>query len=415
MCLRIETPNIPLYRPGMAVSGSIFLATNSDVVVDHISVVLSGLSKSEVIMAGDPPADAGTIPYIQEVQLFYQEQNLFRGPGLFHPNHSWPFAFTFPENCNASPISGVFIWNKEFNCDNQQILPPSFESCSPRSSCEVGYQLTARLSLSYVERGSRCREFRQSLSLRFMPYRKILDVDPAIHPMSCFVSFRSMRLLPGREDSPISILERFMSLRTEKPKVSFSVKVTTPQVTLLGRLLPIALSAHHDMQQSTCQVLPRIMLRKFSVVLQTTTFLHCLDGWEHHDNWDSERKVVGRNFSKDLIPKYISEIPLDMRYLVPSLKLDPHFNNVELCTFNVRTTQCLKIKLEIECAGKIFKLELPKCTDFPLSVLPPDREPAALYSGSSSAAEAERAEDSLSGSELSLPPAYSQADFSLHV
>lgn len=75
---------------------------------------------------------------------------------------------------------------------------------------------------------------------------------------------------------------------------------------------------------------------------------------------------------------YLYQKSLDLRDMIPDLKITPHFENPSFYNSNLGATQSLKVKVEAERARELFKLVFPNGTVTPFSVFRQRCRPVSL-------------------------------------
>lgn len=371
MFLRIDTLDIFPYRPGTPVSGLVLFTGKHDIGIQEISVVLSGHSKSEIVRR---EGAGSSHTYREKVTLFAEKQVLFQGPSTLHPNHSWPFSFTFPGNCGAIATQhAVPRTYRLFNEEDSHPLPPSFESfnLSQRSSCYIRYKLTASVQLS-KHSASSSKTYEVTNQLDFLPHLNISNVNSEISSEIYPVGSRSLQS-KVKSEGHLSFMKKLMSSRTDMSTVAFNINVTMPRAAITGQILPITLIGHYDREASPSQTSPPILLTKFSVILWAETLVRGMQAQpgmkDAKDTWSSKHVVVEHEFSK--CPRPITDLdePLDMRKLV-NLRLDRIYAIPGFVTFNIARRYSLEITVEVGCGRKKFNLKFPSESKSELSILP---------------------------------------------
>lgn len=377
MSLRIETLEIFPYRPGTLVSGLVLFTGKHGIGIQEISVVLSGHSKSEILRregAGGLVGIPSSHTYREKVTLFTEKRILFQGPSTLHPNHSWPFSFTFPGNCGAVATQHAIPRTyRLFNEEDNHPLPPSFESfnLSQRSSCYIRYKLTASVQLS-KRSASSSKTYEVTNHLDFLPHLNISNVDSEIFSEIYPVGSRNLQS-KVKSEGHLSFMKKLMPSRTDMSTVAFNINVTMPRAAITGQILPITLIGHYDREASPSQKSPPILLTKFSVILWAETLVRGTQAEpqmkDAKDTWSSKHVVVDHEFSK--CPRPITDLdePLDMRKLV-SLKLDRTYAIPGFVTFNIARRYSLEITVEVGCGRKKFNLKFPSGSKSELSILP---------------------------------------------
>ena len=420
MFLRIETLDIFPYRPGTPVSGLVLFTDTGkhDISVQEISIVLSGHSKSEIIRregAGGLLGIASSKTYREKVTLFTEKHILFQGPSTLPPNHSWPFAFTFPGNCEAAisqlatPETYRFVNDQE-----NHPLPPSFESFNlpQRSSCYIRYKLRASVQLSNRNAFS-SKAYEVTKQLDFLPHLDISNVNFEIFSEIYPVISKNLQS-KCESEGHLSFMKKLMPSRTEVSFVAFYVNVTMPQAALTGKILPITLMGHYDREAFPSRTSPPILLTKFMVILWAETLIRGLQPEPQVKNaekrWSSKHIVVEHDFSKCPWPIADLEEPLDMRKLV-NLRLDRTYAIPGFETFNIARRYSLEIMLEVGYGRKKFNLKFPSESKADLLILPLSNDPSrevARESLSSRRCLSATAESADAFNELSqeIPPAY---------
>lgn len=400
------------YRPGTPVSGLVLFTGKHDIGIQEISIVLSGHSKSEIVRregARGPLGIASSQTYREKITLFAEKHILFQGPSTLPPCHSWPFTFTFPENCAAAttqlatPETLTLVNDQE-----NHPLPPSFESFDlpQRSSCYIRYKLRALVQLSKRNAFS-SKAYEVTKRLDFLPHLNISNVNFEMFSEIYPVSSRGIQSKCECEGQP-SFLKKLMPSRPEVSSVAFNINVTMPKAAVTGKILPITLIGHYEREAFPSQTSPPILLTKFTVILWAETLIRGLQPEPQMKNaentWRSKHVVVEHDFSKCPRPITDLEEPLDMRKLV-NLRLDRTYAIPGFVTFNIARRYSLEIVLEVCCGRRKFNLKFPSDSKTDLFVLPLSNDRNRDVSRRCVSATAESA-DAFTELSQELPPAY---------
>ena len=339
MSIHINIPNTKC-SAGATVSGTVSLHGDVNIDVKLITIRLVGRCKSKVVQKNDDSSRT----YRGRAPLLEYRQVLFQGPNTMKTNgHSWPFSFTFPSRCVAHGADPFKQRHGLFDLNPQQYLPPSFasenRSSGWKAECFVKYELEASLIGNKI---FSLGDLKSEKTLNFTTTRDIEAFEPEFIEKGQRIACYSLRLQPGREDGPLTIKEKLLSLRTSKlPLSMFYLHVLLPKVGILARPLPLVLKMDHDAQASTTESSPIITLRKCTVMLQAITYIQCMrdellrQGDEQRD-WSDDLHVASVDYSAnmDKAPPVTESIDLQklMRIKVP------WFYTPTFSTFNIRRT-----------------------------------------------------------------------------
>lgn len=373
MSLRIDIPD-QSYTVNSTVTGAVILTGTGDVDVGHISIAFSGQCKSKIVVSR---GNNGSSTYRGRVHLFRSTQKLFSGPHTLHSNeHSWPFTFRFPATCGNSqgdkfqPVRQNMyqLFSGYFNDDVNQPLPSTYvladRGFHTRKSGYVSYQLEAIL----YKHSSGPFSSPQSSTVKKLLYIRPRD---EAHPSPQIYTFQepfvcqSMHLLPEYETRNLTLKERFLSLRSEKPSASFKITLDMPTVGVCGQALPMYLSAEHDLEKSTSPDLPTLLLKSVKVHLQACAAVRCAnDGFsslfsegDREECWDEEISIGALETKEHPLPiserMYLGTIMnLKLGKNSGFSRLDPSFS-----TFNLELHYKLRVKVTFECGRKGFKAD----------------------------------------------------------
>jgi len=378
MSLRIDVPSRK-YTANAPVSGTVTLVGEEDVGVARISITFSGRCKSKIV---DSQGNSETT-YRTRVPLFTYTVGLFKGPYTLHPNeHSWPFSFRFPAQCETrggngfreqqpqSSFGGLSL-ARRFNNDPHQELPRSimpFENgWNTRRSGYVSYQLEAIL----VRDGTKVFASHTTSTTKLLHLgkpRKEAEPSPQMLRLLRPLARYSMHLLPGYEERSLTFKERLSSMRSKNvPCANFSVVLQLPKVGVLGQTLPLLLNIEHDPEKSNCLAPPTIFLKSVSVRLQTNSSVRCMKDspWQSRtseitEDWDEEVVIAVLHKATPMpIPDHTA-LPIDLRdQMFLTLRESSAFPGLvpSYSTFNLAVQYWLRVRVSVECGQKSFKPE----------------------------------------------------------
>lgn len=339
------------WRACDTVSGTVLLKDNEDVDIQLLSIRLIGFC--EIMISGNA-----------RESLIDEAQILFEGPRTVHPGLSWPFEFTLPPHCvtqrqeqlSRQPSGG-------FNQDPWQRLPPSFSDMSSQAGVRIVYALQASLkSRKSFSWGSADMKVERVLNL--VTTRDVEAPDPRLLPKTKRITCQSIRLRPGRENTPPTFKERLQSIRpTNFPIAIFKLKILLPTVGVAEQSLPITLRLNYNSKASTSPSPPTVLLRACKLeLLATTQISHPREGL---GSWTKPHTISSANFPEGLgtrsdAPEVIGH--MDIRQLM--MTRIPSHHVPTFATFNIRRVYSLRVTVTVECAHKTFTPEFN--TDFEL-------------------------------------------------
>ena len=371
LSITIHDPK-PAYTANSTINGTVHFINGSDLVLDRVTITLSGRSKSAY-------AVVRSIYYTHyreaRIEFLHMEQDLFIGPSSVHPDrHSWDFSFKLPASCTSregsifrpgsrcyDPATG----RARFDDKIGQPLPPSFSMSrlGPGYGVDafVYYKLKLRLTRAkpkfFVHNHSRT-----AMKLVVLSTRRIAEPSP--RPLSRSQPFdrRSLRLLPDHEEYSLSVKEMMRSIVHSSrnfPLARFRLILSTPRIGVLGQPLPIFLGLEHDVNISTTEAPPLVYLKRVTVVVKTPVNIRVINYGISDQRKD---KVVPWKKSYRMAQSFgrgtrASPVPvtayMDLRKLMV-LDMDPKALSSDFSTFNIAVHHELAAKVVVECARKRF-------------------------------------------------------------
>ena len=363
--LQIHVPKTS-YKAGDTVSGSIYLfgkeIQGQEIAVESVSLTFTGRLS--------PTRYWPRVP--KSIQVFAYKKTLLSGPTTLRipsvgceDQHSWPFTFCFPFDCNAVQHDGPAAPPLSlFNTDHNQPLPPSVSTFSEeknsREAVSIIYELQATLlspsttryyPVSYVKR----------LELNLYTPRNReqpgLECTNRIQRITCQTSGlfpEEQRELAKR---PLRLREKLglkSACTDHLPKATFDAKLQTLSSAIIGEPLPIFLHIDYRLETSPFRAPPPVHLKKVAVWFRESTSMLVpkpgrVAGEQEQAGWIKSYQLAAQDFDKEIL---LVNGCLDMRKIMDlTLKDDliPTFK-----TFNLARFYGTKVNVTLECAGKDF-------------------------------------------------------------
>ncbi|KAL8956378.1 MAG: hypothetical protein Q9193_006096 [Seirophora villosa] len=402
--LRINTHEGP-YLAGSTVSGTVSLQGDSTHNIKRIRIRFVGRSKVHIAERG---FNAHSV-YQSNLLLFEEETVLLEGPYTLRAAHEWPFAFTFPHQCDNTAAKVLFKTSSSlFNEDDIQAIPPSchFTSTSLRTNdvdTSIRYKLEAVLESPLPLGGSRVTK-----QLTLVTQRNIVNPDPQLLFQSQTFSVQSLHLSPAFEDREPSLKARMKASITsaKTPKAQYQLNILLPTVGVIGHPLPLELGISYDEDHSTTTTPPPVLLTHVSVTLVSTAHVRCPDDSSLRSSSSSTPDAIDKGTQDILYQNHAfphlrlsdkTDIarPMDLR--IPSRSRPPIAPT--FACLNVSCAYALKVHVSVEC-GRQRRVHKFKSAGFLL--LAEDCAPDARVEARSDVV-------ALARGDVKAPPSYEEA------
>ncbi|KAF2795154.1 hypothetical protein K505DRAFT_198692, partial [Melanomma pulvis-pyrius CBS 109.77] len=296
--------------------------------------------------------------------LFSFTHVLFSGLGPYprHPNPTYvdfPFEFRFPENVELHPGNindAAFRSSTMFEHRPGYLLPPSL--WAKDGSAKVEYYLEAQIpsdQLFFSGKTKVRHQFRFSPSV--IPENYII---PPLIPGSPVLVRRQTRFLDTagapKHHSRFSRLKDSIN-HEDAPSAAFSIAVNLPSQVRVGEPIPLTISLAHLERSEGVLEPPVVSLR--GIIAKTIVHIHARVPVRLHPEGEhrcASSEVINLFRCEFKHPGIIMFDGMTLDELSPRLALAdsmaPSFRS-----YGISTTHDLRVKLVVECAGKVSEVD----------------------------------------------------------
>ncbi len=192
--------------------------------------------------------------------------------------------------------------------------------------------------------------------LSFSAARSMQSSDPEEGVVSEKINVKSLHLLPGNENRHLTLGQHLQSIfhHGDLPEEAFTLSISMPHVAVIGKVLPIVLSLHHDTgveRASGLEEPPKILLQHIEVAIQVNTDVASHAGMP--GGWVESKVLASSDYPKS---------PEDAEGMADSLDIGemlkpiiPQYFYPTFQTKNITRSYALDVLVAIESAGKTFK------------------------------------------------------------
>ncbi len=348
--LNPRASGLPFYTCGDTVRGSVVYTHDRNARGVKTTIKFTGVAKSKI----GPRGNIHQPSYGVESNLFQFEKSVRKQGYGNNQTYTWPFEFTFPGGVQSTSEKHRYSTNENFPRDPGHVLPPSWHGGSRPEEGEhnsISYIIEATIASGI----SKSPTAKHVITIPFSPVRGMDDYHPILTPVENPLSRTTPLLDPNFRGHEHTIAGHSIALH--QPTSHFDIRLELPEKTCAGSKIPMLIGVAHDHSRTTAQVVPPVYLKRILISLETCTRVRVPAGFmglgqEPQECW-SETTILGDGGLLHLPLCDSTDVHEFVKELAINEDLTPTFK-----TYNIARSYVLHIKVEVECAQKLFELDM---------------------------------------------------------